>query len=361
MIVTIISPHASYYLGGMEVVTLQMARTLARQGVLVRFITRQSDTPSDIYQQLLHETSDTLRVVEVPLPADTPLADSTWPTFYRIACDFGLAAQPFYAEYNDTDLFITHLSVDSLFIPKTSKTVLHLHGSPHTTDPLMEAAVQLPIATIAHSHSIKAWWQTQFPSLDPVVFQNGIDTSFFSGNPTDERPIDVLYVGRFMEHKGVDDILHAVRPGQKVVIAGNGPYLPALKEIARERGLLDFTDFYDTPSTKTLQSLYKQAKVFACPSRGREGLLTTLLEAGASGCAVVTASGSGMTDLVENGVNGLVITPGAVAELEQAFDTLLEDVDRRITLATALQTEIVSHWSWNQKGKELKEIYDAIL
>lgn len=361
MIVNIVSPHASYYLGGMEVVTLQMARRLAHHGVSVRLFVRQTNIPSDIYQYLISQAENNLKVIEIPLPADTPLADSTWPTFYRIACDFGMAAQPFYTEQADADLFITHLSIDSLFIPKTSKIVLHLHGTPTTVDPLMEAAVELPIATIAHSHSIKEWWQARFPSLNPIVFQNGIDTSFFNGSPINERPIDILYVGRFMDHKGIDDILHAVHPGQKVVVAGNGPYLSALKSIVRERRLLNSVVFYDTPSTKMLQNLYRQAKIFACPSHGREGLLTTLLEAGSSGCAIITTSGSGMTDLIENNVNGIVVTPSIVTELKYEINKLLKNSDQRITLATALQSEITARWSWDQKSEELRDIYDSIL
>lgn len=356
MVINIVSPHASYYLGGMEVVTLQMARYLAKNGNAIRFFTRKTNTPTDIFQQLVAESGEYLEIIEVPLPETTPLADSTWPTFYRITCDFGVAAQPYYQKYSDADFFVTHLSVDTLFTPKDSRTILHLHGTPSVTDPLMEAALALPNLTVAHSESIKEWWSNN-SALNPRVFQNGIDTLAFTGEVTAERPIDILYVGRFMEHKGVDDVLRAARANQTIAVAGNGPYLNELKAIARDRGIENSVTFYDTPSTATIQQLYQQAKVFACPSRGREGVLTTLLEAGASGCAVVTASGSGMTDIIKDGVNGVVVAPGDVAHLEKAFDSLLQDTEQRISLAQALQAEIRERWSWDSKARQLEEIY----
>ncbi len=362
MIIAIVSPHASHYLGGMEVVTLHMARQLARAGAEVRFFTRQSDTVTDVYEDLLSEANERLRVIEVPLPGDTPLPDGTWPTFYRISCDFGLAAHAYYRQHSDADMFITHLSTDSLFVPRSHPNILHLHGSPDVIDPLMQAAISIPRATIAHSLSIMQWWVSQFPHLKPTVFQNGIATESFTGDPSANRPIDILYVGRFLEHKGIDDILRAARPGQVIAIAGHGSYLPALRDIAYKRGLEDSITFYDTPSTETIRKLYGQAKIFACPSRGREGVLTTLLEAGASGCAVVTTSGAGMTDVVRNDVNGLVVAPGDVSALQNAFTTLLDaSFERRLTLATALQTELRRDWSWNVKAAKLMEIYRAAL
>lgn len=361
MIVNIISPHASHYLGGMEVVTIQMAKFLARSEVSVRFFTRHTNEPSDIYAKLVKASYPSLRLVEIPLPSSTPLANSTWQNFYRISCDFGIDAQPFYEQYMDADLFVTHLSIDSIFVPKTSKTVLHLHGSPSIKDPLMEASIQIPHATIAHSRSIRQWWTEQFPYLNPVIFTNGVDTEYYVGDPMADRPIDILYVGRFMEHKGITDVLKAISPECSVVIAGNGPYLNELKRLAIALNLTNNVTFYDKPSTEKIKLLYSKSKIFACPSWGREGVLTTMLEAGAAGCAIVTTSGSGMTDLAKNYVNGIVVPPKDINALGEAFTFLIEHPRARILLANKMQSEIRKSWSWDTKIGQLKEIYNAAL
>ena len=75
MPINVISPHASHYLGGMEVVTIEMARYLSRNGVSVRFFTRKVTKKSDLFRQLLKEASSTLTIQEVTLPASTPLPD----------------------------------------------------------------------------------------------------------------------------------------------------------------------------------------------------------------------------------------------------------------------------------------------
>jgi glycosyltransferase involved in cell wall biosynthesis len=200
------------------------------------------------------------------------------------------------------------------------------------------------------------WWTSHFPGLKPTLFLNGIDTERYDGDITSERLIDVLYVGRYLEHKGAGDILHALQPDHVAVFAGNGPYLNELKSIASSRNLTNAT-FYDAPSSETIAGLYKQAKIFACPSRAKEGLLTTLLEAGASGCAVVTASGSGMTDLITDKQNGLVVEPANAIQLQAAFEYLLHNSTDRLALATQLQSDIKHGWSWENRAMALKDIY----
>lgn len=362
MIVNIVSPHASHYLGGMEIVTLQIAKHLAELGVEVRFFTRKVDCPSDVYQRLKERSSTLLKIIEIPLAPNTSYPDGTWPRFYHLSCTFGAAATPYYERYRDADLFITHLSVDSHFIPQKSRTLLHLHGNPEQVDPLMEAAVGIPSTTLAHSESIKHYWKLHFPDLNPILFQNGIDTDSFTGDPDGDRPIDILYVGRFLEHKGILDILNAVRSTQRIIIAGNGAALiPRIHQIINSRSLEDAVTIIDTPSTETIQQLYRQAKIFACPSRGREGVLTTMLEAGASGCAIVTTSGSGMTDFAQNNSNAVVLPPGDIIGLQDAFDMLLANPVKRISLASAAQSEIRQNWTWRHKASQLKDIYQHAL
>jgi len=356
MIINIISPHASNYLGGMEAVTINMAIHLARQGETIRFFTRKSTKPTDTFHDMKHSKPDGLHIIEIEL-IDCPLPDSTWPTFYKISNIFGATASSEYDKFADADLFITHLSIDALYVPKRSKSLLHLHGNPDTADSLMDKAIQLPNSTIAHSQSIKSWWSNQYPHLKPSIFLNGIDASIYTGDPTSKRPIDVLYVGRFLEHKGIDDILRTVDKTTKVVLAGHGPYLPVIKSIVAERNLKHVT-ILEKPSTKVVKKLYRDSKVFACPSRSKEGLLTTLLEASASGCAIVTTSGSGMTDLIDiSAKESIIISPGDINSLGVALADLLADNDYRSNTAQRLQSKIKAGWSWEQKTKELIEIY----
>lgn len=357
MILNIINPHASYYLGGTEVVTLYQALGLAKRGHTIRYFTRQTRNYSDYFVEFRKQAANyNVTIVEVPLDSGTPYANGSWPLYYYLSREFGMAAQPYYERYRDADLYVAHLSADLVFVPYHAKCLLHLHGSPTQTDALMDMAMEQHPYTVAHSRSIKEWWEDHYPSLTPEIFRNGIDSEKYSGEVTSQRPIDILYTGRFLSHKGIDDILASAPQTAKIVIAGNGPYLPELQLLAKNRKL-ENVRFLDRPSTATLRELYATSKLFICPSRAKEGVLTTMLEAGSSGCAIITASGSGMTDLITDRQNGRVVTPGDRATLGHITAELLEDSKQRCDLAEAVQENIRQTWSWDMKAVELEGIY----
>jgi glycosyltransferase involved in cell wall biosynthesis len=64
------------------------------------------------------------------------------------------------------------------------------------------------------------------------------------------------------------------------------------------------------------------------PDGQMEGIPVALMEALASGRAVVSTTLSGIPELVENGVSGLLVPPGAAAAFAEAIRTLLADRDR---------------------------------
>jgi glycosyltransferase involved in cell wall biosynthesis len=190
------------------------------------------------------------------------------------------------------------------------------------------------------------------------IFRNGVPVDTFAHDPDAPRPIDVLYVGRFLEHKGISDILEAATPDQSLVIAGSGIFREQIARIIQDRQL--DADIIDSPTNAELIELYKQAKIFACPSRAKEGVLTTMLEAGAAGCAVVTTSGSGMSDLAIDGSNSRLVAPKDVPSLRNALKVLLTDDAKRRQLARTMQQTIHDKWSWATKARELEEIYEKI-
>lgn len=215
--------------------------------------------------------------------------------------------------------------------------------------------MEKPQHTVAHSSSIHDWWSSRYPNVPMDVFRNGVPIDEFFQPVDAPRPIDILYVGRFLEHKGITDILDAATPDQSLVIAGRGEFRTELERRIRDKGLR--AEIIDNPSNELLVALYKQAKVFACPSRAKEGVLTTMLEASAAGCAIVTATGSGMTDLAVDNHNSRLIAPQDVDSLQKIFDELLSDDTKRMKLAETMQETVCREWSWEHKAEQLESIY----
>jgi glycosyltransferase involved in cell wall biosynthesis len=136
----------------------------------------------------------------------------------------------------------------------------------------------------------------------------------------------LLLVSRMFERKGVQFFLEAIRDWRtdwEVVIAGDGPYLPKLKRMARGLSTeVRFTGFLDR---RQLFDLYGAAKIFAFPSI-QENFPIVLLEAMHAGCAVITTSAKGCAEVVgDAGIKTPTEDPGAIrAALERLIKNPIE-------------------------------------
>lgn len=150
----------------------------------------------------------------------------------------------------------------------------------------------------------------------------------------------ILTVGRWAaseKYKGTDDLirslaqLRAAFPGLNLVAVGAGDDLPRLQKIAAELGVSGSAKFQTGLSKADLAACYAHADIFALPSTG-EGYGLVFLEAMAFGKSIVAAAAGGSTDLVEDGVNGILVPPRDQAALAKAFERLLRDDSLRAAL-----------------------------
>jgi phosphatidyl-myo-inositol dimannoside synthase len=141
----------------------------------------------------------------------------------------------------------------------------------------------------------------------------------------------VLTVGRWAaseRYKGLDDLIHATAilrgslSSLHLVAVGQGDDLPRLQKLAIDAGVADRVHFLNCLSSEELAACYARADVFAMPSSG-EGFGLVFLEAMAFAKPVIGAACGGTTDLVEHGVNGLLVPPGDTQKLVAALDSLL--------------------------------------
>jgi len=143
----------------------------------------------------------------------------------------------------------------------------------------------------------------------------------------------ILTVGRWAareRYKGVDALIVAVArvrttiPDVQLVAVGSGDDLSRLRSIAAEEQVADRVHFLEGLSKEELASRYAAADVFALPSIG-EGFGLVFLEAMAFGKPVVGADAGGITDLIRDGSNGLLIPPNDPDGLAQGLSRLLQD------------------------------------
>ncbi len=132
-------------------------------------------------------------------------------------------------------------------------------------------------------------------------------------------------------YKGVDALIVAVArlratiPDVQLVAVGSGDDLPRLRNIAAERQVADRVHFLEGLSTaRNWLPAMRLRTIFALPSTG-EGFGLVFLEAMAFGKPVVGADAGGITDLIRDGSNGLLIPPNDPDALAQGLSRLLGD------------------------------------
>ena len=150
----------------------------------------------------------------------------------------------------------------------------------------------------------------------------------------------ILTVGRWAaseRYKGADELVRAVAqlrqafPTLNLVAVGGGDDLPRLKKIAHDLNVSNAVHFIEGISRPELAACYAHADIFALPSTG-EGFGFVFLEAMAFGKPIVGAKAGGATDLIEDGVNGLLVPPHDPQALAQALERLLRDEPLRAQL-----------------------------
>jgi len=177
----------------------------------------------------------------------------------------------------------------------------------------------------------------------------------------------ILTVGRWAaseRYKGADELigaiaqLHGSVAGLHLVAVGGGDDLPRLRKIAHELGVADRVHFLENLSREQIAACYAKAEIFALPSTG-EGFGLVFLEAMAFSKPVVAAAAGGATDVVEDGINGLLVPPGDAARLAQALDRLLGDESLRGDLGKRGAEIVRQKYSFEVFEAELETILDA--
>jgi len=155
----------------------------------------------------------------------------------------------------------------------------------------------------------------------------------------------LLFVGVLRYYKGLSYLLEAMvrlsaRFAARLVIVGDGPEGSALRQQARDLGLLGCVHFAGRVSDEELPLYYRAADIFVLPASERsEAFGLVQLEAMSSGLPVVcTEVGTGTSYVNRHGESGWVVPPKDPDALVRAIASLLEDDALRARMAAgALQ------------------------
>jgi glycosyltransferase involved in cell wall biosynthesis len=197
--------------------------------------------------------------------------------------------------------------------------------------------------------------------IDATVVGNGVDAERFRpGQDSDDRRY-VLYVGRLDFPKGLPDLLEAAERvvedhGLEFVIAGKGPLRARLERLADRRGIGDHVTFAGYVSRAHQLKLYQNATAFVLPSH-YEGLPTVLLEAMACGAPAIATMVGGCPEVIDDGVNGVLVPPGDPEALADAIGAVLDDGRWRARLGTNARRTVLDRYTWEALADTFEQEY----
>ena len=204
-----------------------------------------------------------------------------------------------------------------------------------------------------------------------VRVYNGLDLDRFARNGAKrDTPPLVLAVGRLIEKKGFDDLVRACallggRVDFRCSIVGEGDLERRLRRLVAELGIGRMVDLAGPLPLERLLELYPRASVFAAPcvvggDGDRDGLPMVLIEAMALGVPVVATPVTGIPELVEDGVTGLLVPEHDPAALAAAIKRLLADEALAQRLAAAARRRVEKDFDLRRNVGLLRQLFEGV-
>ena len=209
-----------------------------------------------------------------------------------------------------------------------------------------------------------AWTGRRFYGGTYRIIPNGVDVPAHppaSRTPGPERePLRIAFVGQSVERKGLPVLLRAfeaVREHLPVALHVVGVTPAELAPLMLDdRGVVALGKCSDADKLAVLE----QADVLCAPSLGGESFGMVLTEAFAAGTPVVASDIAGYRDVVDDGVDGLLVPRGDATALAEALRDLALDPDRLAALAQAARGS-AERYAWPHVAAEVLDAYgDAI-
>jgi glycosyltransferase involved in cell wall biosynthesis len=170
------------------------------------------------------------------------------------------------------------------------------------------------------------------------------------GRMTGVKRTDVVLKGfRALRDNGVDAILCMV---------GDGPDRAAVEQLAGELGIV--RDCLFAGYQEDVGPFFAAFDVFVLPS-GNEGTPVTAIEALATGCPVVATRVGGVPDVVDDGVDGFLVAPGAVQEVAARLAELARDPELRVRMGAAGRERMRTRYAVDRLVDDVDRLYRELL
>jgi glycosyltransferase involved in cell wall biosynthesis len=196
------------------------------------------------------------------------------------------------------------------------------------------------------------------------VLYNGIDTSIAVDNGELRDTKQVVFTGSLVQKKGIFQLIKAWNvvikeiPDAQLLILGKGP----VGKVAT------FLEKY-TKNSVTFKGHVGKRELYACLANSAaavfpsyaEAFALAPLEAMACGTAVINSNRTSGPELIDDGINGLLIDPDNVEQLASAIITLLNEHEKRMRLAIAGNEKVKQYFDIDIVARQTLQFYEQVL
>ncbi|MEO1159552.1 MAG: glycosyltransferase [Pseudomonadota bacterium] len=205
---------------------------------------------------------------------------------------------------------------------------------------------------------------------------HGLDLSRFSAfdnrehvrNGSDETsPIRFVSVGRAVTKKGYDTLLDALAKLPDDIHwrfdhAGGGDLLEDLRQQAAKLGIADRITWHGAMAQEDVLKLYRDCDVFVLPCRiapdgDRDGLPNVLVEAASQALACVSTDVSGVPELIDDGIHGLLVQANDPDALAAALTKATRDPALRARLGAAAESKVRGQFDHQASVRQLMDLF----
>ncbi len=235
------------------------------------------------------------------------------------------------------------------------------------------------VSETAKARLVRVW---QVPEDKIAVFPNGVDVNLYQPYPELRSQVRaslgvgsdplLIFVGSFFPWQDVTVLLDAFAqllatwPHARLVLVGDGQQRQAMGHYATELGLDRSVQFTGFLPHSQVPHLVSAADIAVAPyTKMKPGLFCgssmKVFEYMASNTPVVASDQGQISEVIQDGVNGLLVPPGDAQALAAALKKLIDYPDLRSRLGQQARQDAIKEHSWEHYITHLEQVYKSVI